>query len=97
MAVMLQVRLEEDLKNKSDILFKSLGMDTTTAVRIFLTQAIAYEGFPFEIRKKPEPALIKLNEDEIIDTLEQSYQESLTGRYSALEDMVAETRNTYGL
>ncbi len=33
------------------MLFKDLGTDTTTAIRMFLTQAVANNGFPFEIRK----------------------------------------------
>ena len=31
--------------------FKELGTDTTNTVRMFLTQAIAYEGIPFEVKK----------------------------------------------
>lgn len=33
------------------MLFKDLGTDTTTAIRMFLTQAVANNGFPFEIRR----------------------------------------------
>ncbi len=51
MASTIQVRVDDELKKKSDELFKELGMDTTTAIRIFLTQAVANDGFPFEIRK----------------------------------------------
>ena len=29
---------------------KDLGTDTTTAISIFLTQAVATNGFPFEIK-----------------------------------------------
>ena len=51
MASTIQVRVDDDLKRKSDMLFKDLGTDTTTAIRMFLTQAVANNGFPFEIRK----------------------------------------------
>ena len=37
------------LKNKSYQLFKELGIDTTFAIRIFLTQIVANNGFTFEI------------------------------------------------
>ena len=49
MASTIQVRVDDDLKKKSDNLFKELGTDTTTAIRMFLTQAVAHNGFPFEI------------------------------------------------
>lgn len=51
MASTIQVRVDDELKLKSDKLFKDLGTDTTTAIRIFLTQAVARNGFPFEIKK----------------------------------------------
>ena len=37
----IQVKVEDDLKVKSDSLFRDLGTDTTTAIRFFLTQAVA--------------------------------------------------------
>ena len=54
MASTIQVRVEDELKSKSDALFKDLGTDTTTAIRIFLTQAVATNGFPFEIKRQIE-------------------------------------------
>jgi len=35
MASTIQARVEEGLKSKSDVLFRDLGTDTTTAIRIF--------------------------------------------------------------
>ena len=51
MSATIQVRVDEELKVKSDELFKELGTDTTTAIRMFLTQAVANNGFPFEIKR----------------------------------------------
>ena len=47
MSATIQVRVDEELKVKSDELFKELGTDTTTAIRMFLTQAVANNGFPW--------------------------------------------------
>ena len=44
MASTIQIRVDDDLKNKSDQLFKDLGTDTTSAIRMFLTQAVAHNG-----------------------------------------------------
>ena len=51
MTCTIQVRVDEELKRKSDDLFKDLGTDTTSAIRMFLTQAVANNGFPFEIKR----------------------------------------------
>ena len=55
MASTIQIRVDDELKIKSDNLFKDLGTDTTTAIRMFLTQAVAHNGFPFEIKKTASP------------------------------------------
>ena len=52
----IQIRVDDDLKKKSDSLFRDLGTDTTTAIRMFLTQAVANNGFPFEIKRNTKRA-----------------------------------------
>ena len=53
MACTIQIRVDDKLKTDAEKLFKDLGTDVTTAVRMFLTQAVACERFPFEIRRNP--------------------------------------------
>ena len=72
MASTIQVRVDDDLKAKSDKLFKDLGTDTTTAIRMFLTQAIAVNGFPFEIKRASENPYKALSEVEMLEKLEKS-------------------------
>ena len=45
----LQIRVEHALKQDADKLFSSLGLDTSTAVRIFLKAAVEYDGIPFPV------------------------------------------------
>ncbi|MDE6714553.1 MAG: type II toxin-antitoxin system RelB/DinJ family antitoxin [Lachnospiraceae bacterium] len=51
----LQIRVEDSLKSKADNLFASLGLDTSTAVRIFLNAAVEHDGIPFSIEHKAIP------------------------------------------
>ena len=51
MAKTIQVRVDDKLKNSADALFASLGLDTSTAVRMFLVQATETGGIPFAISK----------------------------------------------
>jgi len=48
----LQTRLSEDLKAQADALFKDMGLTTTDAVRMFLTQCINQGGLPFQPKGK---------------------------------------------
>ena len=43
------IRMDKDLKIKSDDLFKDLGMSFTTAVTVFVKQALRERKIPFEI------------------------------------------------
>ncbi|MCL2323090.1 MAG: type II toxin-antitoxin system RelB/DinJ family antitoxin [Oscillospiraceae bacterium] len=45
----IQIRIDDSIKTKSDQLFKKLGIDTSTAVRMFLIAAIEKNGIPFDI------------------------------------------------
>ena len=97
MASTIQVRVDDDIKTKADVLFKDLGMDTTTAIRIFLTQAIANDGFPFQIKKKTVNPYRTLSESEFMDKLETSRMHAKQGDYRDADDVIAEMRNRYGL
>jgi len=46
---LVQIRVEPTLKQKADALFRSIGLDTATAVRLFFTQSLLKGTIPFEI------------------------------------------------
>ena len=50
----LQLRVDNSLKAKADALFSSLGLDTSTAVRIFRASSIENNGLPFAVRHKTD-------------------------------------------
>ena len=45
----LQTRVDTEVKSEAESLFESLGLDITTAIRLFLKQAINQQRIPFEI------------------------------------------------
>ena len=45
----LQVRVDDELKKQANAVFDELGMDLSTAIRMFLKRAVAVNGFPFEM------------------------------------------------
>ena len=50
----MTIRMEPELKAQAAALFKSLGMDLSTATGIFYRQALRCHGLPFEV-KADEP------------------------------------------
>ncbi|MDR1641180.1 MAG: type II toxin-antitoxin system RelB/DinJ family antitoxin [Clostridiales bacterium] len=45
----IQVIVDDKTKAGVEALFSSLGLDTSTAVRMFLIKAFEYDGIPFSI------------------------------------------------
>ena len=97
MSSTIQVRVEDELKVKSDKLFKDLGRDTTTAIRIFLTQALAVNGFPFEIKRVRVNPYDAMSEDELLERLEKSRDSADKGIYKDAEKVSQNIREKYGL
>lgn len=51
----LNVRVDSALKQESDILFKSLGLNMSTAINMFLTKCVKTSSIPFRI-EEPKPS-----------------------------------------
>ena len=97
MSSTIQIRVEDELKQKSDALFRDLGTDTTTAVRIFLTQAVSRNGFPFEIRRPAADPYRPLTEEEILRKLETARQHAAQDGCRDADDVIGDMRTRYGL
>lgn len=46
----LNIRIDENLKNKASKAFASMGLDMSSAVKLFLHQSVLEQRMPFEIR-----------------------------------------------
>lgn len=66
MASTIQVKVQDELKEKADELFNDLGIDTITAIHMFLKRAVAVNGFPFEVRKTCVKSYSVLKEREYV-------------------------------
>lgn len=97
MASTIQVRVDNELKIKADQLFQDLGTDTTTAIRIFLTQALAVNGFPFEIKRVTPNPYAPLSELEILNKLEKSREHAAQGNVKDADEVTRDMRTKYGL
>ena len=49
---LIQVRVDEELKQNAEQLFKDIGMDVPSAIRLFLKQSIIHNGIPFIVAGK---------------------------------------------
>ena len=47
---LLQIRVDEELKNQANAIYSELGIDLSTAVRMFLKKSVLEGGIPFDTR-----------------------------------------------
>lgn len=93
----IQIKVDDKLKNDSDALFKELGTDTTSAIRMFLKQAVMHKGFPFEIKMQDDDPYYPLSREQIYADLDKSIKEAAEGKVKDVDLMIAEAREKYGL
>lgn len=79
----MQIRVDDTLKKEADALFTSLGLDTTTAVRIFLKAAVENAGIPFSVRHQEIPEYLR---EAVYDS---RYGRNLIGPFATAEEAVA--------
>ncbi len=46
----LQVRIDDELKNQAAAIYNELGIDLSTAVRMFLKKSVTVGGIPFDTK-----------------------------------------------
>lgn len=55
MTTLMQLKVDKELKAKADKLFGELGLDTPTALRMFLSAAVREQRLPLKLKIKKDP------------------------------------------
>lgn len=85
--VSTNINLDSELKRSAQELFADLGMDLTTAVTVFLRQAVREQRLPFAVKREaPNSATIEaLKEYEEMKAHPENYP-----RYSSFHQAMSE-------
>ncbi|MDN6630640.1 MAG: type II toxin-antitoxin system RelB/DinJ family antitoxin [Staphylococcus equorum] len=75
----VQARINKELVDEAEDIFNDLGIDRSTAMRIFYQQVVWNNGLPFEMKRPEVP-----NEETI-----EAFNEDLTNakRYTDLDEL----------
>ena len=46
---LVQVRIDEELKDRATAIYDALGIDLSTAIRMFLKRSVMVNGIPFSM------------------------------------------------
>ena len=79
----IRIRLDDTIKTAVDDLFGGLGLDTSTAVRMFFHAALEQNGIPFPVRHTRTP-----NAD-LLEAIEDTREwKNLHGPYASAKEAV---------
>ena len=78
-----QITIDDHVKKEADKLFFSLGLDTDTAINIFLKASIENEGLPFPVKHN------KYSKDFMEAIKDCQEMENLHGPFDSAEEAVA--------
>ena len=51
----IQLRVDDELKEQASLIYGKLGLDLSTAIRMFLTRSVSTNGIPFPMILDEEP------------------------------------------
>ena len=81
----MSIRLDSEVKEQAQQVCNSLGMDMTTAINIFLRQAIQYQGLPFDVRLDESRKLV-----EVLADLDQN--RNMSQSFVSVSDLMEDLR-----
>ena len=83
----IQIRVDDNMKTAADSLFTDLGLDTSTAVRMFISAALEYNGIPFKLKR--ERSVARKPNAELREAMEDSrLGRNLHGPFATAEEAV---------
>lgn len=78
----INIRIDKDIKEKAGKTLSALGLDTSTAVRLFLHQVVADKGLPFIPTRNS--ATIRVQWDKEVTNAKKSH------RYTTAKEALAD-------
>ena len=81
----MSIRLDSEVKEQAQQIFNHLGMDMTTAINIFLRQAIQYQGLPFYVRLDDNGKLLQ-----VVTDVEQN--RNMSQPFESVSDLMEDLR-----
>ena len=81
----LNIRTDKEMKERAEAIFFELGLNMTTAINIFLRQAIQYQGLPFDVRLDESRKLM-----EVLADLDQN--RNMSQSFVSVSDLMEDLR-----
>ena len=85
----INIRIDQEIKNKAEVVFSKLGLTPTTAIILFYNQVIRTNSIPFEL-KVDEPNQVTMDAYKEVEEMEKNPQNVKTYKNSKelMEDLL---------
>jgi DNA-damage-inducible protein J len=94
----INVRVDEDLKQRAELIFSELGMTLSTAMNLFLRSSVRYGGIPFDLRISTRlRSLDDMSEAEFNRKIEKAFSDAEAGKGRPAELFFLELERKYSL
>ena len=94
MTTTLQIRLDQKMKNEASKTFKSMGLDMSTGVKLFLAQVVNTKSIPFPVMSAdywPEE-----KKKELVRIAEKTLKDYKSGKIKAYDNVDEMFRDILG-
>ena len=85
----VNIRIDDDIKSKAEALFDEMGLSMSTAVNMFVRQAVRQGAIPFEITTKTDPFYSEAN----MERLRKAIADVESGRAKLTEHELIEVED----
>ena len=97
--IQVTFRTDESLKKEAEMLFNQIGLNMTTALNVFLRQAVQEQAIPFQLKAAKAPLLdfSKLSEAEKNDEIQKGFDSLEAGKVLSSEQLKQNLKRKYGI
>ncbi len=88
---LLQIRIDNDLRNNAVALFDEMGMDITSAIRLFLKQTLIRRKLPFEVLSENDSFYSPNNLKRLDESINQLYNGKCQERQFGADESTKKT------
>lgn len=80
----VQFRIDDDLKTEATQIYEELGLDLSTALRIFLKRSVSVRGLPFSMTLDRKAEITEYASDEEADSISEMLMQRNDAVYKEL-------------
>ena len=98
--IQVTFRTDETLKKEAEMLFTQMGLNMTTALNVFLRQAVLERAIPFQPKARTithVPDFTRLSEEEKNSEIQKGFDSMKAGRMISSEQLRENLQRKYGI